>query len=179
VNDIKLKILITGPPRSGKSILISRLIDHLQKSFKIHGFLTPEIRKNNKREGFHVEDICTKKRFPLARVGNYNTNFRLGKYSVFVEEFENYIKKFSDPIEQMPNLIFCIDEIGKMELFSEVFQEFVKKLFLSNIFIIATIGEKIKHPLKDFILNSTKSILFNLTHKNQDLIFNKIISIIK
>ena len=174
------KILITGPPRCGKSTLISKLIEHyLQKNFKIYGFLTPEIRKNNKREGFDVEDINSKKRFPLARVGNYNTKFKLGRYSVFVEDFENYIDEFLDIEEIFPNLLICIDEIGKMELFSEKFQELIKKLFQSSITIIATIGLKIKHPIKDFILMIPNSMLLNLNRKNQEEIFDKIISSIK
>jgi len=176
---MKPKILITGPPRCGKSTLISKLIEHLSKNFKIYGFLTPEIREENKREGFYVEDIYSKKRFPLARVGNYNTKYKLGKYSVFVQDFENYINEFLDSIKKIPDLIFCIDEIGKMELFSKKFQELVKKLFQSDDIVIATIGKKIKHPIKDYILNFSNSVLFNLNLENQEEIFQEITSIIK
>lgn len=176
---MKPKILITGPPRCGKSTLISKLIEHLSKNFKIYGFLTPEIRKENKREGFYVEDIYSKKRFPLARVGDFNTKYKLGKYSVFVHDFENYINEFLDTIKDIPDLIICIDEIGKMELFSKKFQELVKKLFQSDDIIIATIGKKIKHPIKDYILNLSNSVLFNLTLENQEEIFKEITSIIK
>jgi len=176
---MKPKILITGPPRCGKSTLISKLIEHFSKNFKIYGFLTPEIRKENKREGFYVMDIYSKKRFPLARVGNFNTKYKLGKYSVFVQDFENYINEFLDSIKQFPDLIFCIDEIGKMELFSKKFQELVKRLFQSDDIIIATIGKKIKHPIKDYILNLSNSVLFNLNLENQEEIFKEITSIIK
>lgn len=177
---MKPKILITGPPRCGKSTLISKLIEHFsKKNFKIYGFLTPEIRKENKREGFYVEDIYSKKRFPLARLGNFNTKYKLGKYSVFVHDFENYINEFLDSIKDIPDLIFCIDEIGKMELFSKNFQELVKKLFQSDDIVIATIGKKIKHPIKDYILKVSNSVLFNLTLENQEDIFKEITSIIK
>jgi len=177
---MKPKILITGPPRCGKSTLISKLIEHFKmRNLKIHGFLTPEIRKENKREGFYVMDIYSKKRFPLARVGNFNTKYKLGKYSVFVQDFENYINEFLDSIKQFPDLIFCIDEIGKMELFSKKFQELVKRLFQSDDIIIATIGKKIKHPIKDYILNLSNSVLFNLNLENQEEIFKEITSIIK
>jgi len=177
---MKPKILITGPPRCGKSTLISKLIEHFTlRNLKIYGFLTPEIRKENKREGFYVEDIYSKKRFPLARVGNFNTKYKLGKYSVFVQDFENYINEFLDSIKDIPGLIFCIDEIGKMELFSKKFQELIKKLFQSNDIIIATIGKNIKHPIKDYILNISNSVLFNLNLENQEEIFQEITSIIK
>ena len=94
--------------------------------------MTPEIRKENKRDGFYVEDINTKKKFLLARVGNYNTKFKLGRYSIFVEDFEFYINElleFLEILEENPGTLFCIDEIGKMELFSKKLQEFIIKLF--------------------------------------------------
>ena len=70
------KILITGPPRCGKSTMISKLIEfYSKKNYKFYGFLTPEVKKINKREGFDVQDIHSKERFPLARIGNYKTGF--------------------------------------------------------------------------------------------------------
>lgn len=172
------KILITGPPRCGKSTLISKLIEHyLQKNFKIYGFLTPEVKKKNKREGFDVEDIYSKKRFPLARVDYYNTKFKLGRYSVFVEEFENYLDDILNIEEHIGNLI-VIDEIGKMELFSKKFQDLIKSLFQSETPIIATIGQKITHPIKDYILKIPNTALFTLNRQNQEEIFHKITSII-
>ena len=177
---MKPKILITGPPRSGKSTLISRLIeDLLDRKLKIYGFITPEIRKENKRVGFYVIDLYSKKRFPLARVGKFNTNFRLGRYSVFVEDFEHYIDELNDSIEEIQDSIFCIDEIGKMELFTEKFQDFIKNLFNSNNLIIATVGEKLKHHIKDYILAMPNLNLFRLNIQNQDEIFAEIVSLVK
>ena len=65
---MKVKILITGPPRSGKSTLIARLIEYFsKKQISIYGFLTPEVREGNRRIGFDIEDISTKEREKLAR----------------------------------------------------------------------------------------------------------------
>lgn len=175
---MKSKILITGPPRCGKSTLISKLICYFtNKDYIIHGFLTPEIRKNNKRIGFDAEDINSKMRIKFARVGNYKTHFKLGKYHIFIEEFEQFISKLERVKSEKVDLI-CIDEIGKMELFSKKFQEFIKKVFYSDIHIIATIGKKMQHPLKDYILNIPEVNLINLNRQNQQNVFQKIISII-
>ncbi|TFG28316.1 MAG: hypothetical protein EU532_05600 [Promethearchaeota archaeon] len=172
------KILIIGPPRCGKSTMISKLIRlYTEENYKIFGFLTPEVKKDNNREGFDVQDICSKDRFPLARVGNYNTRFTLGKYSVFVKEFENYIDTLFNIEDREINLII-IDEIGKMELYSEKFQELIKKLFKSNIPIIATIGEKMKHSVKDYILRLPNTKLLNLTRDNNEKVFQTILSLL-
>jgi nucleoside-triphosphatase THEP1 len=176
---MKPKILITGKPKSGKSTLISKLIEHFQKNYNIYGFITPEVRKNNKRIGFDMEDFYSKKRLPLARVGNYNTNFKLGKYSVFVEDFEVYIKNLLYSMEKISDSLFCIDEIGKMELFSKNFQKFIKNLFQSNNTIIATLGLNLKHPIKNYILAIPDLALFHINKANQDEIFAEIVSLVK
>jgi len=74
------KILITGLPRSGKSTLMLKFFKFIKtQGFLIKGFLTPEVRKGNKRIGFDVLDIATEERVKLARIGNYKTTYKLGK----------------------------------------------------------------------------------------------------
>ena len=171
---MKPKILITGPPRCGKSTMITKLIEfYSKKNYKIYGFLTPEVKHINKRVGFDVQDIFTKIKFPLARIGNFNSEFKLGKYSVFIKEFEKYLDSALNMNENEIDLLI-IDEIGKMELFSKKFQDFIKKFFQSEIPIIATIGEKINHPVKDFILEIQNTTLILLNRENKNDVFLKI-----
>ena len=175
---MKAKILITGPPGSGKSTLISRLMGYYtQKNYKVYGFLTPEVRQNNKRKGFDVEDIYSKKKFPLARVEPLNTKFKLGKYSVLIKEFEDYLDTALNIKENLIDLLI-IDEIGKMELFSRKFQDLIEKFFQSEVPIIATIGQKVNHPIKDFILGIQNTTLLFLNRENREDVFQKIISLI-
>jgi nucleoside-triphosphatase len=172
------KILITGPPRCGKSTLIKKLVEYLYKtrSFNIQGFLTPEVREHNKRIGFDVEDIHFGNRFPLARIGHYNTRNKLGKYSIFTEKLDLYLSTSVKINEKFSN-IFIIDEIGKMELFSKNFEEFIKILFLSDFNIIATIGQKLNHPIKDFVTKLPNLHIFVLNQENQMDVLKRIISL--
>ena len=175
---MKTKILITGPPRSGKSTLIVRLIKYISKrQITAYGFLTPEVREGNNRIGFDIVDIKTKEREKLARKGSFNTKHHVGKYCVFIEKFEKFLSHFENIKFQQDDLII-IDEIGKMELFSKKFQEFIIKIFASNISIIATIGLTVKHSMKDHLLNLPNVKLFNLNSQNFHRTYQKIISMI-
>lgn len=175
---MKPKILITGPPRCGKSTLISKLIEHFtQKNRVIHGFFTPEVRKNSKRIGFDVEDIFSGEKVQLARINDFERKYRVGKYSVFINDFENYLERLFKLEDKSADLLI-IDEIGKMELFSQKFQDLLKSLFNSNITIIATLGLKLKHPFKNYILTIPRMNLFSLSRQNFENTYRKIISII-
>ena len=143
----------------------------------IYGFLTPEVRKGGKRIGFDIEDIYNHEFHKLARVGEYNTQYKLGKYRIFTEEFDKVISSLEEVNPTMVDL-FIIDEIGKMELYSSQFQTLIKNLFNSDNQIIATIGQKLNHPIKDFLLKNQEIILLYLNRENQEKIFNKIISVI-
>lgn len=183
---MSFKILITGPPRCGKSTLIRKLIDRLKEKYMLYGFLTPEVRKNGKRIGFDIKDINSSKIIPLARKGNYNSEFTLGSYKVFIEKFDTFLSKSmvtlrgikGDPNHSKPSLLI-IDEIGKMELFSELFQSKLKEIFTSNLSVIGTIGKGMNQPIKEFILNIPEIKLFSLTRNNQKDIFEKIMQITK
>jgi nucleoside-triphosphatase THEP1 len=175
---MKKQILITGPPRCGKSTLISRLINHYsEKNYKIYGFLTPEFKERGKRLGFDVVDIYSGNMSQLARIGDFKTKYRVGKYNVFVEEFDRYLENSLSLEEKTVDLII-IDEIGKMELYSRKFQSFINRVFSSSIPILATIGLKLNHPLKNYLLNLSSVLLLNLNRQNFQLIFEKVISLI-
>ena len=172
------KILITGPPRSGKSTLIAKLIEYFSnKQTTIYGFLTPEVREGNRRIGFDVEDISTKERGKLARISKTNSDYRLGKYSVSIDDLEQIISNIED-IRFTEGDLLIIDEIGKMELFSAKFRNFILNIFSSNLTVVATIGITVKHPIKDHLLHIPDVSLFNLDHKNFQNIFQEIISLI-
>ncbi len=173
------KILITGPPRCGKSTTISKLINYytVKKNYKICGFLTPEVRERNNRIGFDIVDIFTGNRSELARVGVSKINHRVGKYNVFVDKFDEYLEKSLNLDEKSADLI-VIDEIGKMELFSVKFQNFIKKIFSSKLPVLATIGLKLSHPLKNYLLNIPSVEILNLNRQNSQIIFEKVKSLL-
>jgi len=173
---MKPKILITGPPRCGKSTLISELLKYFfNKNYTIHGFLTPDVKEEGKRIGFDVEDIHSGRSGKLARIGNYSSAYKLGKYCVFLEELEDIISKL-EIIDINHIDLLIIDEIGKMELYSRKFQNYLNRIFISEIAILSTIGLKLKHPIKNFILNLPNVNVFNLNKQNYQKTYQEVIS---
>jgi nucleoside-triphosphatase len=173
---MNLKIIITGPPRCGKSTIISKLIEYytIEKNYSIYGFLTPEVKKSGNRIGFDIQDIFSKERRRFARIGKYNTPNKLGNYGIFLEGLDKIISNFKTiPLHKVD--LFIVDEIGKMELFSKKFQDFITRIFTSDLSIIATIGLRVKHPIKDHLLNLPDVKLFNLDRLNFQKTYQKII----
>lgn len=128
-------ILITGRPGSGKSTLIQILIDNF-KDRKISGIVTPEIRKQNKRYGFKIINIATGEEEIMASV-DINSGKRVSKYQVDVDAIDRFLKKLEDGLNEA-DIIF-VDEIGKMELYSQRFKDTVERILDSNKTVIATI----------------------------------------
>jgi nucleoside-triphosphatase len=173
-----MKTLITGLPQCGKTTLILKIIEYLTTSkSRLKGFLTPEVRDRNSRIGFDILDIQTGERQMFARTGNFNTKYQLGKYKIFIDDFEKLISKYDDSKLLMVNLLI-IDEIGKMELLSKKFKIFIKNIFNSEISIIATIGSKLRHPIKDYLMNIPSIKILTLTRQNFQKIFKKIVSLL-
>ena len=131
-------ILLTGRPRVGKSTLILRIVEKLKMAgvAKIGGFYTLEASEGGKRIGFDINTLDGRKG-RLARVG-IESRFRLGRYGIDVEQFENIaLSALSKAIEH--DDIIVIDEIGFMELKSRRFQELVEKALDSTKPVIATV----------------------------------------
>ena len=115
-------IVIRGRPGSGKSTAISIAIDYLRKNgVKITGMVTPEIRKEGIRTGFEALNLFTGERIVLASVGQGGPS--VGKYGVNLALFNDFLLKLR--LDQ-GDAIF-IDEVGKMELMSDLFQKIVEE----------------------------------------------------
>lgn len=147
-----MKIAITGSPRSGKTTLVKKILQHIDAV----GFYTEEIRRNGRRYGFNIITTWGEK-LPLARVGSLSP-FKVGKYAVFPENL-NVVIEILHNISLTDNII--IDEIGKMELLNINFARWIEDLWKTHKgSIIVTIPIKDVHPVvanirkrADYLLN--------------------------
>ena len=134
---MKSNIFITGQPAIGKTTLVKRLFDRLT-DFQPAGFYTEEIRRKGQRIGFRlkspegVEGI-------LSHV-DIQSPHRVSKYGVDVHGFESFLDNIK--LDSPQASLVIIDEIGKMECYSEKFIQMMNKLLDSRVPVIATIALK-------------------------------------
>lgn len=133
----KTNILITGIPGVGKTTLVKKLLTHF-KHLNADGFYTEEVREGGIRKGFELVDLRGE-RSVLSHV-RIKGPCRVGKYGVDVVGFDEFLAS-ADFLDSQTDLV-VIDEIGKMECFSDKFVSLMQKLLDSDTLVIATIAQK-------------------------------------
>jgi nucleoside-triphosphatase len=157
------KILLTGLPHCGKTTAVMQVLANLN-SKKITGFYTQEIREGSIRKGFSWR-LLDGTSGTLAHI-NIKGPFRVGKYGVDIVAFEKSVVPILEA-EKTDAQLFIIDEIGKMECFSENFVSAVRRLFMSGKSVLATVALKGTGFIAE-VKNYPDTMLFNLTRQNRD-----------
>ncbi len=155
-------ILITGKPGCGKTTIIRRIIEELK--LDAGGFYTEEIRIGEKRVGFKIITLDGKKSI-LAHV-DIESPYRVSKYGVNLEGLEKVgVESIWRALEEKD--VVVIDEIGKMELFSNRFKEAVNTALNSDKITIATILLA-PNPYTDKIKRRKDVKLFYISPENRE-----------
>jgi nucleoside-triphosphatase len=170
---VKKNVLITGLPSVGKTTLIRKLAEALKNLHPV-GFYTKEIREEGGRKGFELISLEGKR--GLLSHKQIESRYRVGQYRVDVKGFEDFLGSISF-LNPLTHLII-IDEIGKMECFSNQFKKLLKEILDSEKWVIATIALKGSGPIEK--MKKRKDIrLVEITQKNRDALFSKILNEVK
>jgi len=170
---MKKNILITGVPGVGKTTFIKKICG-LLIPYNLVGFFTEEIREGGVRKGFALEGLRGG-RGVLAGVA-VASPFRVGRYGVDVRSFEKFLEKLD--LNDTRHRILVIDEIGKMECFSDKFIRLLDGALASDRLIIATIALK----GGGFIAEVKKRAdvdLYEITRENRDLLVPKMVDMVR
>jgi len=151
--------LLTGPPGVGKTSVIRQAVTRLEAG----GFYTEEIRESGVRQGFRLVTLDGKSAM-LAHV-EFKSPHRVGKYGVDVASLEQVgVAALRRAIQEDP--VVVIDEIGKMELFSEAFRQVVLEALESGKKVLGTIMLK-PYPWADEIKRRPEVNLVRLSLDNR------------
>lgn len=133
-------ILLTGPPRIGKTTVIQRVIDRLtDEGYHVGGVYCPECRVNDERIGIDLVDAMTGEIRTLAHVGRTDGP-KVGRYRVNVDNVDTmYTAAFDRAFEDADVVI--ADEIAPMQLHSEVFPDQVRRILDAELPVVGTIAD--------------------------------------
>lgn len=173
-----IKIGITGVPNIGKTSVLFKVIEMLEKDKKkVGGMITESITKGKERVGFKIIDWMTKKEGILAHT-NINSEYRVSKYGVDLEVLEKIgVKAINDACEKAD--IIIIDEIGKIEIESEKFIQAIRKAIETGKPMIITLHKKSRNPILQDIRRRNDVRILETTIINRDLLPYKIVKLIR
>lgn len=168
----KRNILVTGPPRCGKSTLIENVVNRIEGP--VTGFFTSEIKGRGGRVGFSIKTLDGRE--GILAHQDIKSQFSVGKYGVNLKDIDSIAVPSIIPGGR--DEIIVIDEIGKMECLSSVFKEtLTRALNLSN-WIIGSIAEK-----GGFFIQGIKErddvMVIKITPQNREILIDQILDFIK
>jgi nucleoside-triphosphatase len=128
-------LLLTGAPGVGKTTLMARVLAALEER-RLGGFTTGEVREGGHRVGFRIVSHRGSERI-MAHAGRRGSP-RVGRYGVDVKGIDEVARESLALDPQVE--IYLVDEIGRMECYSQEFVLRMRELFASEKTVVATIG---------------------------------------
>ena len=130
--DLKKNIFLTVAPSSGKTTVIKKVIARLP--LPATGFYTEEERTAGRRVGFVMKTLEGKSGY-LAHQ-DIQSDFHIRRYGVSIDNVETIALPSIRPRNRH---IIILDEIGKMECFSDLFREAALNALGSPNIVVGTI----------------------------------------
>ncbi len=162
-------LLLTGRPGVGKTTVIRRVVEELDGPAA--GFYTEEIRDAEGRKGFRIVSFDGWRRI-MAHV-EIEGEPRVSKYGVDVAAVDEAVARIP---ESAP--LFVIDEIGRMECYSEAFVDLVRRLLSAETPLLATVARRAGGFIAD-VREHEDARLVEVTRRNRDRLPAKILEWIR
>ena len=169
---IRRNLFVTGPPRSGKSTLIQKVLAKLNNPAT--GFFTREMREGGERVGFFINTVDGREGILAHR--SMRSRYRVGKYGVNLKDIDGIAVPAMIPSGHEE--IIVIDEIGKMECFSPLFRETLIEVLDSQNRIIGSIARK-GDPFIEEIKRREDVMAISVTIQNRDILVDQLLATLK
>lgn len=163
-----MKVFLTGRPGIGKTTVVKKFLELYHN--RTIGFFTPEIRKNSKRIGFTLRLIPSGEELIFASVERISS-IKFGKYYLDLDNLEKVVEKIENNLENYKLVI--IDEIGRMEMISRRFKNFIDDLLKNSVNLLAVIH---RTYVKDF---SKYGKIIWVTEKNRNILPRELLKIFR
>lgn len=179
--EMKRLIFVTGSPRTGKTTVLLRTAEKLgSRGYKLGGMISQEIRERANRVGFEIRDYALGRKGWLAHI-HQPVGPRIGKYRVNLNDLNSI--GTTAILEALKDAdIVLIDEIGPMELLSELFKDAVQRVINSFKPVLGTIHYCTQNHLVKQIKSRKDAEIIEVTQETRDqlpnLIFDKIINFV-
>ena len=165
---MKQVYLLTGRPGTGKTSLIRQMLAGIKG--KGGGFYTEEIRSRGIRQGFRLVTLDGQSAI-LAHV-DIHSPYRVSKYGVDIDSLDRVGVSALHQAAKECDLI-VIDEIGKMELFSDNFRKTVLEIIGSGRRVLGTIMLN-PNPWADEIKCLPQVKLITVTRDNHQIVLGEL-----
>ena len=166
---MKTAYLLCGEPGSGKTTVIIEVLARVDKS--CGGFYTEEIRGGGIRQGFSINTLDGKST-TLAHTA-IGSRHRVGKYGVDIASMDEVaVPAVREAISNCE--IVVIDEIGKMELYSDSFKEAVIEALQSDKKVLGTIMLA-PHPWADGVKRRPEVAIITVTRNNRSEVVKQVL----
>jgi len=161
--------LLTGRPGTGKTSLIRQVVAGIKG--RASGFYTEEIRSRGIRQGFRLVTLDGQSAI-LAHV-DIHSPYRVSKYGVDIDSLDRVGVSALRRAAEECNLV-VIDEIGKMELFSDNFRKTVLDIIDSGKRVLGTIMLN-PNPWADRIKHQPQVNLITVTRDNHQWVLEELL----
>lgn len=155
-----MKILLTGKPRSGKTTLLKAITDQVSQK---QGFVTEQTVADGERTGFELVS-ADGERAILAQIDSLS-KIRVGRYGVELESLDIFLRDLPKP---RPSELIYVDEIGQMELFSEVFKSTIESYLQMPNHYLGTITSNYEDEFTKAIVQRQDIVLITLDETNRE-----------
>jgi nucleoside-triphosphatase len=163
--EMPAKLLLRGRPKIGKTTVVERFVELLRNcGIPVGGFLTRELRENDRRVGFAVRDLDGSEEVIAHQ--NFATGVRVGRFGVDVATFERVaLPALCRALDS--DAVLVIDEIARMELASTGFTVMLGKIMERAAPVVATVHVH-EHPVTDALLSRADVTVIEVTEGNRD-----------
>jgi len=166
-------ILITGRPGVGKTTALKKAVRRL--GGHAGGFYTDQIRNGGRRQGFKIVTLNGQEGI-LSHVDIKGAP-RVSRYGVNLKDLDEIaVEAVRRAVTESDYIV--IDEIGKMELFSEEFRLAVTEAVESEKPVLGTVMAG-RHPWVDALKALPQVTVLELTKTNRDQRVQRVIDLLE